>query len=350
MRPEVQLRDPARQVHPSGPDRQPAARHPRSARSPVGGRGDRPADPPRPTRREPIADPPRARGERGRPGAPLPAGGVPYPVTEVTRRWRRLLRDRSPGSTSWSCSTLRSASSRSTPTRCCIWGSCRTRPDAATGRPCWSSPVWRSSPGGKAEASLWVLVGNEAARAFYRSHRWTDTDDRRTVGVPAPPRGDADDPQEPGCSPAQPMTARSSRSAGIRTGRPPGARGCLLTVAGLALIPAVTATGAAHGAADRRSHGPDRRVHPVRVGGLPAGASCCLVDRLGPGPPPGRALLDHRSGADLDLRPRRLAGAALRRRRTTGRHRRVHPGQPQHAQRRGRSRPTVAPRPSRRTW
>jgi ribosomal protein S18 acetylase RimI-like enzyme len=29
------------------------------------------------------------------------------------------------------------------------------------------------------EASLWVLSGNEAARAFYRSHQWTETDDRR---------------------------------------------------------------------------------------------------------------------------------------------------------------------------
>ena len=40
--------------------------------------------------------------------------------------------------------------------------------------------------GGESEASLWVLVGNEAARAFYRSHRWTDTADRRTVGVSRP--------------------------------------------------------------------------------------------------------------------------------------------------------------------
>jgi ribosomal protein S18 acetylase RimI-like enzyme len=37
------------------------------------------------------------------------------------------------------------------------------------------------------EASLWVLSGNEAARAFYRSHSWTETDDRREAEFPPHP-------------------------------------------------------------------------------------------------------------------------------------------------------------------
>ena len=37
------------------------------------------------------------------------------------------------------------------------------------------------------EASLWVLNGNEAARAFYRSHQWTETDDRRRSEYPPHP-------------------------------------------------------------------------------------------------------------------------------------------------------------------
>ena len=33
--------------------------------------------------------------------------------------------------------------------------------------------------GAEREASLWVLTGNEAARAFYRAHRWAETEERR---------------------------------------------------------------------------------------------------------------------------------------------------------------------------
>ena len=41
--------------------------------------------------------------------------------------------------------------------------------------------------GGVPEASLWVLIDNETARAFYRSHGWTETDDRRTAEYPPYP-------------------------------------------------------------------------------------------------------------------------------------------------------------------
>jgi GNAT superfamily N-acetyltransferase len=37
------------------------------------------------------------------------------------------------------------------------------------------------------EASLWVLSGNENARAFYRAHAWTETDDRRQAEYPPHP-------------------------------------------------------------------------------------------------------------------------------------------------------------------
>lgn len=37
------------------------------------------------------------------------------------------------------------------------------------------------------QASLWVLTGNESARAFYRAHGWTDTDERQTAEFPPHP-------------------------------------------------------------------------------------------------------------------------------------------------------------------
>ena len=40
---------------------------------------------------------------------------------------------------------------------------------------------------GTPEASLWVLSGNEAARAFYRAHGWTETEDRKTAEFPPYP-------------------------------------------------------------------------------------------------------------------------------------------------------------------
>ena len=39
------------------------------------------------------------------------------------------------------------------------------------------------------EAVLWVLIDNEAARAFYRAHGWTETEERRRSEYPALPRG-----------------------------------------------------------------------------------------------------------------------------------------------------------------
>ena len=55
---------------------------------------------------------------------------------------------------------------------------------AATAPRCWSSPAWRCSPRALAEASLWVLSGNEGARAFYRAHGWTETEERQTAEFP----------------------------------------------------------------------------------------------------------------------------------------------------------------------
>lgn len=37
------------------------------------------------------------------------------------------------------------------------------------------------------QASLWVLTANETARAFYRAHGWTDTDERQTAEFPPHP-------------------------------------------------------------------------------------------------------------------------------------------------------------------
>ncbi len=76
-----------------------------------------------------------------------------YPVVAVTRRWRKLLVDRhvrvhilelfdTPvGYVAFDATTFATS----------VWSG--TRPAAATARPCWSSPAWRSSPAVPAKPS-----------------------------------------------------------------------------------------------------------------------------------------------------------------------------------------------------
>jgi ribosomal protein S18 acetylase RimI-like enzyme len=110
-----------------------------------------------------------------------------YPVTEVTRRWRRLLRDRfarvhilelfdAPvGFVAFNDDTVLHL------------GVVPHHARRGYGSALLEFASLEIFAGGKAQASLWVLAGNEAARAFYRSHRWIDTADRRTSEYPPHP-------------------------------------------------------------------------------------------------------------------------------------------------------------------
>ena len=74
--------------------------------------------------------------------------------------------------------------------------------------------------GGAREAELWVLVDNEPARAFYRSHHWNETDERRKSEYPPYPESDADEAPQPECSPAEPVTTAQTARRSWDSTRP----------------------------------------------------------------------------------------------------------------------------------
>jgi ribosomal protein S18 acetylase RimI-like enzyme len=117
----------------------------------------------------------------------FPPEEYPYPVTDVTRRWRRLLHDRSTrvylleladspvGYVAFNSSTVLHLG---------------VLPHHS--RRGYGSALLEFASGeifdlGTVEASLWVLVDNQAARRFYASHRWGDTEDRRRSDYPPQP-------------------------------------------------------------------------------------------------------------------------------------------------------------------
>ena len=111
----------------------------------------------------------------------------PYPVNQVTARWRRLLRDHTArvfvldkddavlGFVAFSADGVLHLAVVPHRTR---QGYGSALLEFATGE---------IFDGGAAEARLWVLVGNEGARAFYRSHGWVGTDQRRPCRYPPRP-------------------------------------------------------------------------------------------------------------------------------------------------------------------
>ena len=117
----------------------------------------------------------------------FPPEDYPYPVNDVTRRWRRVLRDRfshvhllelfdAPvGYVAFDDDTVLHLGVVPHQTR-------RGYGSALIEFACLE--IFSSGVGG---ASLWVLAENEVARAFYRSHGWTDTDDRRKAEFPPYP-------------------------------------------------------------------------------------------------------------------------------------------------------------------
>ena len=173
----------------------------------------------------------------------FPPEDYPYPVNEVTRRWRRVLRDRfahvhllelfdAPvGYVAFDDDTVLHLGVVAHQTR-------RGYGSALIEFACLE--IFSSGVG---EASLWVLAENEVARAFYRSHGWTDTDGRRQGRVPALSRGDPDEEAQPigardeADDRSLPCSVSWDSSTSVRVGQ-----GLLLTIAGLALVPALAST------------------------------------------------------------------------------------------------------------
>jgi ribosomal protein S18 acetylase RimI-like enzyme len=118
----------------------------------------------------------------------FPADRYPYPVAEVTRRWRRLLRDprvrvhllekvdEPVGFVAFDTDTVLHV------------GVLPDHSRRGYGTALVEFATKEIFDGGAARANLWVLVGNAAARAFYRTLDWRETDDRRDCEfAPAPP-------------------------------------------------------------------------------------------------------------------------------------------------------------------
>ncbi len=117
----------------------------------------------------------------------FPPEEFPYPVNAVTRRWRRTLVDRHArvyllesfdtpvGYVAYDAKTIRHL------------GVVRHQTRRGYGSALLEFASREIFSGGGAEAELWVLVDNEAARAFYRANRWVETDKRRKSEYPPHP-------------------------------------------------------------------------------------------------------------------------------------------------------------------
>ena len=112
----------------------------------------------------------------------------PYPVNEVTARWRRLLHDPAArvvvlerdedalGFIAFSADEVLHL------------GVVPHRTRRGYGSALLEYAVRQMYDDAVAEAGLWVLEGNAGARAFYRSHGWTDADERRPCRYPPHPQ------------------------------------------------------------------------------------------------------------------------------------------------------------------
>lgn len=114
----------------------------------------------------------------------FPPGEHPYPVAEVQRRWRRVLRD----------GRLRVflLERENQPVGYVAFGGNQIRHLGVLAdqhRRGYGSALLEFASlelfaNQTPEASLWVLTGNETARAFYRAHGWTETEERQTAEFP----------------------------------------------------------------------------------------------------------------------------------------------------------------------
>jgi ribosomal protein S18 acetylase RimI-like enzyme len=118
----------------------------------------------------------------------FPPEDHPYPVNEVTTRWRRLLHDPSArvfvldrdedalGFVAFSGGEVLHL------------GVVPHRTRRGYGSALLEFAVRQMYDAGEVEAGLWVLEGNAGARAFYRSHGWTETEGRRPCRYPPHPQ------------------------------------------------------------------------------------------------------------------------------------------------------------------
>ncbi|SDU84075.1 PH domain-containing protein [Microlunatus sagamiharensis] len=104
----------------------------------------------------------------------------PYPVGEVTSRWRRLLHD--PSARVFVLEREEDALGYvafSSSGEVLHLGIAPHRTRRGYGSALLEFAVREMYDGGEPEATLWVLEGNAGARAFFRSHGWAETDERR---------------------------------------------------------------------------------------------------------------------------------------------------------------------------
>lgn len=117
----------------------------------------------------------------------FPPEEFPYPVREVTTRWRRLLHDPTARVfvlTDDDDALGLVAISGSEVLHLAVVPH-RTR--LGYGSALLDFAVRQVLDGGEPEAGLWVLEGNAGARAFYRRHGWTETEQRRSCRYPPHP-------------------------------------------------------------------------------------------------------------------------------------------------------------------
>ena len=112
---------------------------------------------------------------------------VPYPVLEVTTRWRRLLHD--PGTRVFVLESdddaLGLLAFAGGEVLHLAVAPHRTR--LGYGSALLEFAVREIHDAGEQEAGLWVLEGNAGARAFYRRHGWTETGQQRPCRYPPNP-------------------------------------------------------------------------------------------------------------------------------------------------------------------
>ena len=117
----------------------------------------------------------------------FPPERYPYPVADVVHRWRRLLRDRfvrvellelhgAPvGYLAYDAGSILHL------------GVVPHQARRGYGSALLEHATQQIFAGGATQATLWVLAGNTAARAFYRAHDWLETNERRDCGFPPHP-------------------------------------------------------------------------------------------------------------------------------------------------------------------
>lgn len=117
----------------------------------------------------------------------FPANRFPYPVADVSRRWQRTLAERevrvrilevggSPAAfIAYDHETVRHLGVLPRHTR------------KGFGTALLSTAEEDAFSSGGTQVQLWVLTENRAARAFYRAHGWTETEDRRRSEFPPKP-------------------------------------------------------------------------------------------------------------------------------------------------------------------